>query len=407
MQFLKSKIFLIILWGVILLFLLQFYYITAFYSKDTWSYIRLIEWSGSLITWENYIALQIDKKQILSKGDTIQIWQQSFWVIEWWDKSITRLWENTYILIKENFVSQDLDTIQISFELLGGKTWSNIFSIFWRDSYFHQEIKWVMAAVRGTVFEVNMEWDYIITHSHSVDLSDDHWNHIQLYPWKEFSLSRWSLEDLKRSIDIQFQNLNQKLDREYLEKLRTDFMQQFYASSPFNLVKYFDLQWKTFHILENGNFEEFYHSLWTEKQTQVLKYLEKFSQNINFENGEDRGLFTLKQEIQNNFLKYSTDDIKKSSIIRQSLYDFIENGKETTDMMLERAKQIFENQNFIERDILNHYGYDMVNNQRNWWDTSIDLSSFNQWVKNISDVWEQKVHSFLDAVYNFILKLFQ
>jgi hypothetical protein len=39
-------------------------------------------------------------------------------VIEWGDKSITRLGENSRIVVKENFVSDDLSKINISFELL-------------------------------------------------------------------------------------------------------------------------------------------------------------------------------------------------------------------------------------------------------------------------------------------------
>lgn len=64
--------------------------------------------------------------------------------------------------------------IQIDFSLETGKTWSNVVKYMFGESYFRERFNndTALAAVRGTVFEVNMDKKYIHTIDHAVTIED-------------------------------------------------------------------------------------------------------------------------------------------------------------------------------------------------------------------------------------------
>lgn len=86
----------------------------------------------------NATFLEKESKYILAPGDKISVGQESLALIEWGDGSLTRLGENTKISIEENQVSRDYTKINISFELIAGKTWSNVVSFLGEESSFTQ-----------------------------------------------------------------------------------------------------------------------------------------------------------------------------------------------------------------------------------------------------------------------------
>lgn len=71
-------------------------------------------------------------------------------------------------------VSEDLSEIGIRVDLEKGKLWSNVIHALFGDSYFRVDMpsEQVTAAVRGTVFEVNLEKNYIHSVNHAVILKD-------------------------------------------------------------------------------------------------------------------------------------------------------------------------------------------------------------------------------------------
>lgn len=325
MKFFKNKIFLAILTGIFLLFSLQFYFISNSFKRDTNSYIMLLEWYGTLTSWAEKKVLKVNSKEKIINGDVINTLSNSLAIIEWWDKSITRLWENSRIVVKENFVSDDLSKINISFELLKWKTWSNVISIFSGDSYFKQEIKWVSAAVRGTVFEANYDSEYMLVHKHALKLTNNKWETQEIYPWQVFSLKTFSIEKLKQVIDESFQKMNEKMDEEYIKNLRESFLASFQESNPLNLVKKFSNENKALQLLleENPkqNFEEFLGKLDGEKKQKVLSYIATLWQSVNFENGENSDLYNLKLNTRENLVENSENEQYKETLVRYTLYD--------------------------------------------------------------------------------------
>jgi hypothetical protein len=325
MKLFKNKIFLLILSSIFLLFSLQFYFISNSYKRDTNSYVMLVEWSWLLTTSGKKEVLKLNSKIKISDGDVIHTLSKSLAIIEWGDKSITRLWENSKIIVKENFISEDLSKINISFELLKWKTWSNVVSIFARDSYFKQDIKWVSAAVRWTVFEANYDNDYMVVHKHAVSLTNSSGETKEIYPWDVFSLKTFSIEQIKVVIDEAFQKLNNQLDDEYIKSLRQNFLNSLNDSNPLNLVSRFSDENKVLTLLSKENskqeFEKYLSNIDEEKKQKILNYVNTLSQSVNFENWEDWFLYNLKLNTRENLIENTENEDYKKTLIRYSVYD--------------------------------------------------------------------------------------
>lgn len=408
MKFFKNKIFLAILAWIFFLFSLQFYFISNSFKRDTNSYVMLLEGSATLATSGEKKILQLNKKEKITNGDVVNTLSKSLAVIEWGDKSITRLWENTRVVIKENFVSDDLSKMNISFELLKWKTWSNVISIFSWDSYFKQEIKWVSAAVRGTVFEANYDNEYMLVHKHALKLTNQQWETKEIYPWQAFSLKTFSIEDLKQVIDETFQQINEQLDDEYLKKLRENILLSLKESSPLNIIEKLSSENKALRILldENPkqNFEDFLWDLTPEKKQKVLSYLNTIGQSINFENGEDPLLYNLKLNTRETLVENSTDDQYKETLVRYTMYDladlvnFEDFNKDifssTLGFLNANKAYVNEESSYTKAisDIL------LLNGE------NINLDSLKEKISNLDSLWQDVIHSSLDKALDFLNK---
>lgn len=326
MKFFRNKFFLSIITIIFLLFSLQFYFISSSYKIDTNSYITLISWAGKISRniEDRPIILEMNVKQEIKNGDIVNTIWESLAVIEWWDKSITRLWSNSKILIKENFVSDDLSKINISFELLKWKSWSNVIPIMLPYSYFKQDINWTTAAVRWTIFEVDYDKDYIQVHSHQVKVTNTSWEEKDVYPWVIFSLKSFSLEEIKGQIDEAFIKLNENLDKEYLKNLRENFLSSFQKTNPLNIIWKFSSENKVYSMLISGEkekLEKYISSLPEDKKQKIINKLVSLSQSINFENGEDSSLYNLKLNTRSLIIDNSWDSNFKEIFKRYNKYD--------------------------------------------------------------------------------------
>lgn len=94
--------------------------------------------------------------------------------IFWPDGSITRLAEQSSIKVNQMQASTANENIQVDFSLEQGKSWSNVIRYYFGSSYFHERFNndTALAAVRWTVFEVNLDHKYIHTIDHAVSIED-------------------------------------------------------------------------------------------------------------------------------------------------------------------------------------------------------------------------------------------
>lgn len=189
-------------------------------SIDRNSYFEIIEWKWKIKRWEDNILLSKWDKQKIQALDTVStLTPKSLWIITWWDWSLTRIWWRSQIIIDENVVSDDLSTINIKFNLLDWKSWSNVISLMWDNSYFKQEFKGYVAWVRWTVFEVNLDKNYVFAKDHSVEVvsQSDSKKYI-VKQWEVFSISLLKLiwDKIREKA---WETLNENLDIQYLKEL--------------------------------------------------------------------------------------------------------------------------------------------------------------------------------------------
>lgn len=326
MKFFRNKFFVGVVAVIFLLFTLQFYFVSNSYKRDTNSYVTLIDWDGTLTTKAGKTVLELNLKQKVNNGDVINTLSNSLALIEWWDKSITRLGSNSKIMIKENFVADDLSKINISFELLKWQTWSNVVSILSWDSNFTQEIKGTSAAVRGTVFEANYEKDYIAVHKHEVKLTNVGWEKKSIYTWQTFSIKEFSISEIAIQIDEAFKELNEKMDQEYIEKLRADFLAHMQKNNPISFLKnMFDSEGKVYQMLLSSEdkqaINDYIASLPEDKKQKIINTLVTLNQTLNFENGEDPELYNLKVNTRWVLIDNSQDTAYNETLVKYSMYD--------------------------------------------------------------------------------------
>ncbi len=90
------------------------------------------------------------------------------------------------------------------------------------------------AGVRGTIFDVDLDADYLNVSSHLVTLTDTSGNEILVEEGKPIRLSTLSLielqEFLKNIQDTAWIELNETYDRAYFETLKASLKQSFLES---------------------------------------------------------------------------------------------------------------------------------------------------------------------------------
>lgn len=128
---------------------------------------------NTLIIRDKLITVEEHKQEPIFVGDRIKTLDSTATVF-WPDGSMTRLGERSSIKIHEIRAKTANEDIQIDFSLEQGKSWSNVVKYMFGDSYFHERFNndTALAAVRGTVFEVNLDRKYIHTIDHAVSIED-------------------------------------------------------------------------------------------------------------------------------------------------------------------------------------------------------------------------------------------
>lgn len=372
-----------------------------FYSIDRSAYLEAVSWKVYIN--ENQIEIWDRKK--LAKKDIIETkTKDSFAVIEWWDWSLTRLWWNTRIEIEEEFVSKNWNNVNILFKLTSWKTWSNVVSYISEDSYFKQVFNDNEAAVRWTIFTVDLEKDYLQVDSHKVTIKNEKLWEVEVLENKQLKLSDFKFISLQDFIqyfkDKWFFDLNKKLDREYFIKLSLDLEKNFTKIS--NIAKKeFDNLTKEQRKLLYTEFMEQYQKLnyvsldMSEKLFNLKMNLKEKLISLAPESEKKNILNTLNYDLKNIFdLKDFTNFEKITNILK-------ENEKYLDKKQLEEFFSIFnikfefrETINdtiiFFEKNVLNNPEYKKI---------------FDSLKNNLSESIEEQKNVFL-KFWEFLKNLF-
>lgn len=375
---------------------------------DRNSYATLIE--GNAII--NTKPLKKDLKTKVIKSDKIRtIWDNSVIIVEWWDWSITRLWGNSEVLIKEAFIEDDLSKINIWFELLNWKTWSNVISFLWEGSYFKEYFRDTEAAVRWTIFDINLDSEYIYVTSHRVDLKTSLGEEYIITENNPFSLKTFSFIKLQKFInnikDKSWESLNKTLDSELFQTLRENAYIDLWSIVDVSTI---DIE-KTLNNLEK---KEFLYD----------KILSDY-QKLNFVNSNSPELFEKKLELKEYLIILASEENKKN-LIKSALYDLWDiikkgNYDYTDDIIniLSKDYDLINNINIynyiwninIPNDFKNllkekySYIYDLLNVSNNFTKVSIKqvieiADKADQVIQEWLDTWLEKTTSFFEKIIN-------
>ncbi len=338
MKIFANKLFIIVSSIILILFSIQFYYLSSSYKRDVNSYVTLVKWAWTLTRDAKKSILKVSDKNLLKTWDIVStIWSDSLAVIQWWDKSITRLWWNSRIEIKENFVWQDLSKINISFELLKWKTWSNVVTVLWEDSHFKEEINGTVAAVRWTVFEWSYDWEYVKVVDHEVQVTNDTtWESKKIYSGETLSLKNFNVEVIKEAVDKAWEDLNKSMDKEYFSTIQKQLLDQFNSSNPFknianNIRWTYDENYKAYNLAFSNkeDLTNYLKDLSEDKKALFLEKLKTVSQSLNFEKWDNETLYNAKLNTKETLIENTTDETYKQTLLKYTVYDlnsFFENN---------------------------------------------------------------------------------
>lgn len=380
----KFIIGVIVLIGLILFS--QIYRVYSSGNVDTNSYVELVKGKAML----NDTFIQLSEKYKVLPGDSIRtVGKESLAVVEWWDGSLTRLWGETKITIWNNEVSRDYSQIHISFDLIAGKTWSNIVSFLGKDSSFTQTFGGVEAGVRGTVFEVDLENEVLNVTSHVVQLTDTAGKSYTIGENQPFSLTSFSFLELSQYIsqmrDTAWVELNKKYDNDYILQLKTEFLSQTQTTNPFLFImEIFSPKYRFLYELDNfqdgEKLQELFYALNAEQKQSVSWAIETAYQKIHFVGPEDTELYEKKLVLKSLLIEVS-DLPEKENLLQYSLYDLQES------MSLESATSFTSTLNLLWEHT------DIVK--------TLDTSFLTQWLNLIPDDLENSFRKEFERIGDF------
>lgn len=311
-------------------------------NKNLDSSVTLKSWEAIILQNQETTQLEQNIPVILNAGDRVKtLDEDSLAVIKWWDGSITRLgwvWE---LEIEENLVSYDKTKINIKFNLLAGKTWSNVLNYIPAESHFIQTFNDHEAAVRGTIFDINLDNDYVYVGDHAITLKTPDGKQVVVEENKPFSLEKWDfislLDFIQNFKDSTWTNINKNLDKIRLEDLQAEMLKTLQAGINF-------LEFES--ITKNNDIAQYIRGLSDQEKSEKYNTLLAEYQNLHFANAQTPQLLDEKLKLKEILIQLA-DEENKELLIQSSLYDLEEVFKTNNPLSFERIIQMFETQNQI------------------------------------------------------------
>lgn len=192
-----KKLLLRILFAIFFAFFLFFtfsayHYYLAIHSDDPIvPYILIERWSATVVRGDIAIDMIWGDRYNLHEKDTIITGKESLAIVTWPDRSETRIGASSRMRIDRMQVARDYTSIEIEFALEEWKVWSTVVRTIYPGSYFRTRLpnQWVIAGVRGTVYDIDLTRWYIRSIDHNIALSDNRGNSVSLLPGEFVSVT--------------------------------------------------------------------------------------------------------------------------------------------------------------------------------------------------------------------------
>lgn len=188
-----SRIFIVIVAiFVIAMGISAYKYYRAIHADDPIDPYVFVEKGASRIVRGNItIQLTASEKYDIQEQDTIIVEADSESTIFWPDRSTTQLGADSVFAIQKMQVADDYSKIDIEATILRGKMHTNMIRTLYPGSKMTVKIPKnnITAGVRGTIFSINLEKNYIYSVNHAVTLQNALWQKTLLLPDEISSLS--------------------------------------------------------------------------------------------------------------------------------------------------------------------------------------------------------------------------
>ena len=224
-------------------------------------HVTVVEWGAKIIRWDIAIELTNGETYNLETGDAVETLEDSITIITWPDHSITRLGSRSRIEIHEMLALAGYEKIQIGFSLKKGKIWSTVVRALIGDSYFETNLPKndIIAWVRGTIYEINLDKGYIHAINHAVSLRDSSNKQIILMPGDIVDSENILLKRGGELLDNTWLHLNMEYDAAY-EAFRTSKVSLSKRENSGKMAEWYDqsIRWilKHFSAFKELNIEE-------------------------------------------------------------------------------------------------------------------------------------------------------
>lgn len=423
MQNLKHKFIISVIIFIFLVIWIQIF--LSFHAKDVHSYATLIEGSAEV----NTTTLELQKKYQLQVGDILSTGEKGLVVIEWGDGSITRLWANSQISIRENTISEDLSEIKIATDMIKWKAWTKVVTSLSKDNYFNMYFWDVEAGVRGTTFDIDLGKQTLYVEDHVVFLKKGTLPEVLVSENQPFSLSLFSFIDLQKYIkefqDIDWKNINEKLDTQYREVLVKKSLDS--ASTNPLILTLLEIFLPRYRILTelHGNrdlakIQTIANGLSASEKQKLYDEVNAEYQTMNFAIPSDGDTYNKKILYKKTLLLLTDDTSVKESLVKGSVYD-VQSILSTKNVawLQETLQFLSENENTVKtlpnqiKSFLNPGDINllpddlkktMLENTKMFQDIlQIDISKADtslDMIKSLNDKAQDAIHSGLDKAFN-------
>jgi hypothetical protein len=163
-----------------------------------------------LISWESYELIDDDVVET-----------DSGWLAQvlWPDHSVTRLGPSTRIVIHEMIAEAGYEKIEISFSLKKWKIWTHVVRSMIGDSYFETRLPKndIVAWVRGSTYEINLDGGYIHAVEHALSLKNNLRQKVLLMPGELVDSENILIRLGRELIDSTWTDINTAADTLYRE----------------------------------------------------------------------------------------------------------------------------------------------------------------------------------------------
>ncbi len=347
MNKIRGNIFLISITIIACIILSQVYIAYSHNKTDTNSYVRLVKGRASL----NETLLSLGTRERIHAWDSIMTFPDSLAVIEWWDGSLTRLWSQTKVTIQQEQISQDYTEIHISFDLLAGKTWSQVISFIGKDSSFKQSFSGIEAGVRGTVFDVDLENNFVRAGSHNISLQDTSGKTLELQQWEILDIQHFSLVELSKFIknmeDRAWSKLNNGLDAEYIKTLKMQLNQRLQENTFFVfLLDFISPKYRILRDLSRGEsyekIQKYIAKVPQSKKESVYKAVLSEYQKMNFVHAGDYEFYKRKLLYKKALVDLASNSEDIDRLLETTSYDFRDIAKQKLTQWLEETLRFMD-----------------------------------------------------------------